>query len=69
MIVKDLDHMENIVSTNKSLSWDGWNVVELTKSSTAMFSRNGVFVNGSWFTKKVFVPNRDGWRIPVKYAG
>lgn len=69
MLVKDLDQMESIVSANKSLSWDGWNVVELTKSSKAMFSNTGIFVNGSWFTKKVFVPTREGWRIPVKYAG
>lgn len=68
MLVKDLDQMENIVAQNQSLSWDGWNIVELTKSSKAIFSNSGVFVNGSWFIKKVFVPDREGWRIPVKYA-
>lgn len=67
MLITDLNKMETIVSKNKSLSWEGWNVVELTKSSSAMFKQDGAFVKGSWYTKKVFSPTRDGWRIPHKY--
>lgn len=65
--IKQLEHMETIVSKNKSLSWDGWNVIELVKSNTAMFKSNGSFNNGSWYLKKVFSPTRDGWSIPDKY--
>lgn len=60
--------MESIVSQSKSLSWDGWNVVELTKSNSAAYKNNGAFVNGSWYFKTTFSPDRDGWRIPKKYV-
>lgn len=67
MNINNLDHMEKIVNNNNSLSWEGWNVVELVKSKTAMFKTNGVFVNGSWYIKNIFSVDRDGWRIPNKY--
>jgi hypothetical protein len=69
MIIKDLHQMEKIVASNNSLSWDGWNVVELVKSKDAMFKSNGSYVNGSWYLKKVFSPSRDGWSIPNKLVG
>lgn len=68
MIVKSLEQMEKIVSQNKSLSWDGWNVVELTKSPNAVFKAEGAYVNGSWHIKNIFSANRDGWSIPNKYV-
>lgn len=68
MIITDLDTMEKIVKANSSLSWDGWNVVELKKSPTAMFKQNGIRKDGSWYLKTVYTPSRDGWRIPNKYA-
>lgn len=68
MLVNNLENMETIVSKNKSLSWDGWNVVELTKSASAMFKAEGAFVHGSWYIKKIFSPTRDGWSIPNKYV-
>jgi hypothetical protein len=69
MLVNSLDKMEQIVSKNSTLSWDGWNVVELIKSKTGMFNKNGVYVNGVWYIKKIFSVDRDGWRIPNKYVG
>lgn len=68
MLISDLDQMESIVSKSKSLSWDGWNVVELIKSASALTKTNGVYLNGSWFTKNVYSVDRDGWRIPAKYV-
>ena len=68
MLINSLDQMEVIVANNKSLSWDGWNVVELTKSNAASYKNNGAFVNGSWYFKNTFIPDRDGWRIPKKYV-
>jgi hypothetical protein len=67
MQIKNLEQMEKIVAHNNSLSWDGWNVIELVKSKTAMFKSNGAFKDGSWYLKKVFSLNQDGWRIPDKY--
>jgi hypothetical protein len=66
--VKSLEKMEKIVSKNKSLSWDGWNVVELAKNPAAMFKLNGARVEGVWYLKNTFVVNQDGWRIPSKYV-
>ena len=68
MLVNNLETMEAIVKNNKSLSWDGWNVVELIKSKSGMFKPEGAYVNGSWYIKNTFSANRDGWRIPNKYA-
>lgn len=69
MIIRDLNQMEKIVSYNKKLSWDGWNVIELTHSDKGRLSTAGTFLDGKWYIKKVFSPSRDGWDIPKKYVG
>lgn len=66
--ITSLEKMEKIVSRNKSLSWDGWNVVELIKNPGAIFKPNGARVKGVWYTKNIFIVDQDGWRIPSKYA-
>jgi hypothetical protein len=66
--VISLEKMESIVSRNKSLSWDGWNVVELIRNPGAMFKANGARVKGVWYNKNIFIVEQDGWRIPSKYA-
>ena len=70
MFIRDLEAMESIVAKNKVLSWDGWNVVELISSSTAMLKKNGAYLrdSGTWFIKNVFSPSSDGWSIPNKYV-
>lgn len=68
MIINNLEQMEKIVAKNKSLSWDGWNVVELIKSSSAMYKPEGIFSKGSWYIKKTFDLNREGWKVPNKYV-
>ena len=67
MNVKSLEIMEKIVSKNKSLSWDGWNVVELIRNPGAMFKPNGARINGVWYIKNIFVVDHDGWSLPSKY--
>jgi hypothetical protein len=68
MLVTSLEKMEVIVSKNKSLSWDGWNVVELIKTPAAVYKQNGVRINGVWYIKNIFSSDRDGWRVPNKYT-
>jgi hypothetical protein len=68
MKISSLEKMETIVSKNRALSWEGWNVVELIKLPTAWSKRNGAFVNGSWFIKTTFPVSEDGWSIPNKYV-
>lgn len=67
-MIKDLETMEKIVAKNSNLSWDGWNVVELTPSNSAMFKTDGAFVNNKWNIKKVYTYAEEGWAIPTKYV-
>jgi hypothetical protein len=66
MLIKSLEDMETIVENNKSLSWDGWTVIELTKSATAWANANSKFVEGQWMSCNRFEPNEDGWNLPSK---
>lgn len=68
MLIKELEKMELLVSKNKQLSWDGWDVVHRYQSDRAWSSTNGVFVNGKWYMEKRYAPSRNGWDIPDKYA-
>lgn len=67
-MIRSLEQMEEIVSQNKNLSWDGWNVVELKQSNTAMFKKDGAFIDGKWYIKKVYQCDENGWRIPSRYV-
>lgn len=60
--------MESIVSSEKNLAWDSWDVVERIPSKKGMTSKDGVFVNGKWYIQKRFVANELGWKIPKKYV-
>lgn len=66
MIVSSLSQMENIVNTNKNLSWDGWDVVSHIKQSDSEFMNNGSFnrKNSKWYTKTVYPCRENGWNIP-----
>lgn len=68
MFITDLDKMEQIVSSQKHLSWDGWTVVERIPDNRAMYNSSGVISGGKWYMEKRFVPSREGWKIPGKYV-
>lgn len=68
MIVKTLEQMEEIVSNNKSLSWDGWTVVDKYKSEKAKTSKYGIYFKGNWYMSKRFEPSRNGWDIPERFV-
>jgi hypothetical protein len=68
MNIKSLEKMEQIVSKNKALSWNGWTVVERYPSDRGSTSNRGVFAKGKWHLEKMFEPTRDGWEIPNKYV-
>ena len=67
MIIKNLEHMEKIVSKNNNLSWIGWDVVDRKRSDGARTSVDGVRVNGLWYLQRVYPVTRQGWDIPYKY--
>lgn len=66
MLIKSLEQMETIVENNKSLSWDGWTVVESSPFKTAWMQPNAIFKNGKWFVTNRFEAGKDGWNIPSK---
>ena len=67
MIVNKLETMERIVTKNKNLKWNGWDIFDLKKSDLARTSVNGVRIKDEWFLRKVYKLNRNGWDIPNKY--
>jgi hypothetical protein len=69
MIINELEKMEKIVETNKSLSWDGWTVISTYPSEKGRTSPHGVFINSKWHMQSRFEPNRQGWDIPSKFVG
>ena len=69
MNITTLEQMESIVSANPRLRWDGWSVVHLSQSNTAMFKTNGAYVDGSWYIKTVYSPDQNGWKISQKHLG
>ena len=68
MIVKALDTMETIVAKNRSLSWDGWTVVNSFPSEKGRTSKNGVYINSKWHLQNRYEPGKNGWNIPSKFA-
>lgn len=60
--------MEAIVKNNSNLSWNGWDVVEVKPSNSAMFKINGAFINGKWVIKNTYSYGKNGWEIPKKYV-
>lgn len=69
MKITSLETMEEVVSKNKSLFWDGWTVVNSYASEKGRTSNQGAFRNGQWHLQKRFVPTTSGWDIPDKFVG
>lgn len=68
MIITDYDTAHAIVSSNKSLSWDGWDIVDFKKSDDAEYNVSGKNVNGAWGYVKVYPLSENGWELPKRYA-
>lgn len=68
MQIKSLEQMEKIVSSNKSLLWDGWTVVNFYPSEKGRTSQHGAFIDNKWHLQRRFVPSKSGWDIPDKFV-
>lgn len=68
MIINSLETMETIVENNKSLSWDGWDVLESKIDPTGWMKKDGAFVNGKWNIQKRYSLTEEGWAVPNKLA-
>lgn len=65
MIVTSLEQMEDIVSSRKDLSWDGWDIIKYTENKNALYAVDGEFHNGKWMKKKKFPLTENGWDLPT----
>ena len=69
MLIRSLEEMEKIVSSNDSLSWDGWTVVSLKPIDSGIMSKDGVFINDKWYLQKRYDLTENGWELPTKIVG
>lgn len=68
MIISSLEKMEEIVGYNKSLSWDGWTVIESKTKENGIMSQDGAYVDGKWIVQKRYEATAIGWEIPSKFV-
>jgi len=67
MIINTIEDMDNIIASNPSLSWSGWDVVYKKQDDYATYLYTGVFENGQWHNRVVFPLTSTGWDIPEGY--
>jgi hypothetical protein len=68
MLVTSLEKMEEIVESDRSLSWRGWDVVHSVPNPTAWSKPDGAYIKGKWYIQKIFALSTDGWEIPNKFV-
>jgi hypothetical protein len=66
MLIKSLEQMEKIVANNRSLSWDGWTVINTYPSKAGWTSPHGILIKGVWHMRKRYEVESTGWEIPDK---
>lgn len=69
MLVTSLKQMEDLVRNNRSLRWEGWDVIHSYPSETGWMSKHGTFHKGRWFISRRFAITNTGWEIPDKFVG
>jgi hypothetical protein len=65
-VVTSVEEMEKIVSRNRSLSWDGWTVLNTYPNPTAWRYTNGAYIKNKWHVQQRFEITETGWEIPNK---
>jgi hypothetical protein len=66
VLIKSLEQMEKVVAGDRTLSWDGWDVVQSFPSPGGWSKQNGAFIKGKWYTQRRFTLSSKGWDIPHK---
>lgn len=66
MQITSLEQMEQIVKKNRSLSWDGWTVVNAFPSEKGRTAKDGAYIKGVWHIARRFECTPNGWNIPDK---
>jgi hypothetical protein len=66
MLISSIEKMEEIVSKNKELKWDGWDVVHFYPSEKAKTSKFGARFDDKWCMSRRIEITEKGWDIPNK---
>lgn len=69
MLIRSLEEMEKIVSSNDSLTWDGWTVVSLKPVDSGIMSKDGILIGDKWYLQKRYDLTENGWELPTKIVG
>lgn len=68
MLVSSLEQMEQIVSRNRNLRWDGWDVIFSYASEKGRTSKFGARVKDVWHLERRVDLTEEGWHVPKKYV-
>jgi len=68
MQINSLSKMEKIVSSNRALWWNGWDVMHSYPSDNGRTSKYGAFIKGKWHIVRKFEVTATGWDIPDKFV-
>jgi len=68
-LIDSLEDMENIVSSNAALSWDGWTVVYSRPKVSAYMHKDAAFIDGRWHMCKRYDVAENGWVLPTSLVG
>lgn len=69
MFITDYEQAHSIVQSNKSLFWDGWNIVDWKADTLGEMSKDGMLKDGKWGMYKTYLLSENGWDVPNKYVG
>lgn len=64
MKINTIEKAEELISSSKFLSWDGWDIVFLIEDNSGYFKKEGIYKNNKWHTKEVYKYINGGWNIP-----
>lgn len=62
--IADLNKMEEIVRSNDSLEWDGWDVIQYKDKPVSFMNPKGVLRNGKWVVAIRYPVTEHGWKFP-----
>ena len=65
----DYEEAHDIVTRNRFLEWDGWDIVTWRKDPRGYSDRRGAFRRGDWGILFRYRPQKSGtWSIPENYV-
>ena len=68
MLITSYEYADKIVNENNGLSWEGWNIIEVTPNQNAEFNKEGKIIDGNWAFVKTYQITEKGWEVPKKYV-